>query len=532
MNLLIIDDQTSVINGIKSGVNFTGLGIKQIFTADNAETAREILQNNTVHLMLCDIEMPGENGLVLNQWTADRYPDIIRILLTSHTEFSYAQQSIKLGCFDYIVQPAPYDVIEESLRRAISRIQTKAMNKRLADLGKFYSDNEPELLDRIVFNLYASNKDTVSHAMELLNQIGYPVSDQSFIQLLIFNIEEYFSSADSIFTPADIRRVILSHFNDIKGETSVYPLLASNKYHQYVLLIFCNDDSLLKLDSQQYLEFIRHISADLKTELACYVSEPCLFPHLRKMTSDLHKCIDDNVRKKSGLFFSTQNSFPKDSLDFSEYQKRWSLLLENEQLDTLCDNIISYIEFISAVNKTNFKTLCDLHQQLTQMFFNFSYANNIDITKLFTEAYSYTDYMDSFKDIQSLQKSVRFITQALQSVSSLSDEQSDVQKAKKYILDNISNNITVKDVADHVHLSPEYFTTLFKKETGQNIKNYILQVKIDIAKDLLGNPNIPISFVSLELGYTNFSHFTQMFKKYENITPSEYRKKVTGIKES
>ncbi|NTV78827.1 MAG: helix-turn-helix transcriptional regulator, partial [Clostridiales bacterium] len=71
--------------------------------------------------------------------------------------------------------------------------------------------------------------------------------------------------------------------------------------------------------------------------------------------------------------------------------------------------------------------------------------------------------------------------------------------------------------------SPEYFTKLFKKEVGQNIKTYILQVKVDVAKDLLGNQNIPISIVALDLGYSNFSHFTQMFKKFENVTPTEYR---------
>ena len=84
---------------------------------------------------------------------------------------------------------------------------------------------------------------------------------------------------------------------------------------------------------------------------------------------------------------------------------------------------------------------------------------------------------------------------------------------KKYITNNVSLNLSVKDVADYVHLSPEYFTKLFKKEVGQNIKSYILQVKVEIAKDLLGNPNIPISMVALDLGYSNFSHFTQVFEK-------------------
>ena len=80
------------------------------------------------------------------------------------------------------------------------------------------------------------------------------------------------------------------------------------------------------------------------------------------------------------------------------------------------------------------------------------------------------------------------------------------------------------DVADHVHLSSEYFTRLFKRETGQNIKDYIIQAKVDAAKDLLARSDIPVSLIALEMGYDNFSHFTQIFKKICGVTPSEYRK--------
>ena len=117
------------------------------------------------------------------------------------------------------------------------------------------------------------------------------------------------------------------------------------------------------------------------------------------------------------------------------------------------------------------------------------------------------------------------LTGAIQSAEGCAPSKDDIQKAKIYILDHISNNLSVREVADHVHLSPEYFTKLFKKETGQNIKNYIMQQKVDAAKDLLDHSEIPVSLVALELGYTNFSHFTQMFKKFENMTPSEYRKR-------
>ncbi len=120
------------------------------------------------------------------------------------------------------------------------------------------------------------------------------------------------------------------------------------------------------------------------------------------------------------------------------------------------------------------------------------------------------------------------MAEALERLENNDSEEDDIKKAITFILNNVNRDLTVKEVADHVHRSPEYFTKVFKKETGQNIKTYITQVKLDVAKDMLSNPNIPISLISCEIGYTNFSHFTQMFKKYENMTPTEYRKAKLG----
>ena len=72
-------------------------------------------------------------------------------------------------------------------------------------------------------------------------------------------------------------------------------------------------------------------------------------------------------------------------------------------------------------------------------------------------------------------------------------------------------------------MNPEYFTKLFKKETGMNIKDYIVDCKIALAKDLLTTSNLPVNMIATEVGYSNFSHFTQIFKRAEHMTPSEYR---------
>lgn len=131
MNVLIVDDQISVIKGILSGVHFKELGIDVVRTATSSEEALAIFTEIPVDIMLTDIEMPNVNGLELNKKIQEKYPDTLRILLTSHAEFRYAQESVKLGCFDYLLQPTPYEEIEECLLRALQHIYQQRKKSQL-----------------------------------------------------------------------------------------------------------------------------------------------------------------------------------------------------------------------------------------------------------------------------------------------------------------------------------------------------------------------------------------------------------------
>ena len=111
MTVLVIDDQIHVVDGILSEVDWDGLGIETVWKAYSAAEAKGILLLNQVDIMLCDIEMPGENGLSLLKWTLDQGMETECIFLTAHADFVYARTAMQLGSFDYILQPARYEDI-------------------------------------------------------------------------------------------------------------------------------------------------------------------------------------------------------------------------------------------------------------------------------------------------------------------------------------------------------------------------------------------------------------------------------------
>lgn len=529
MNILIVDDQLSVVKGILSAVDFKRLGIDVVKSANSAKEAKSIIEEFPIDILLSDIEMPDETGLDLIRWINDDHPDILGIMLTSHADFSYAQESIKLGCFDYIVQPAPYDEIEASLNKAVQQIRLNRQKKQLYSYGKLCKTNELELTDRTVLNLFSKSAENVSGSLYFLNELGFPLKHDSAIQIFIIDWFSYCHSELDTFSNCNIRTIIKQALINAQIEYPIYSLIAINKFKQFVILLFTVDSLKLQCNQTQYNVFYEYLQENLSSQIAYYIGKCIIFTSVRKEIGRMHAFINDNVTEKPGLYKTTLNNDSFSSpLDISESVARWEKLLNSGHKNLLRSEIIGFIDKMIAANHADFKNLCDLHQRLTQIFFSYLYDNNINISKLFSEEYQYTDYMDGFKNIDSMKKSVNFMLFVLDTTQQEATPKNDVEKAKTYIITNLSKNLSVSDVADYIHLSPEYFTKLFKKETGQNIKHYIIQTKIEVAKNLLENLNISVSMVALELGYDNFSHFTQIFKKYANATPSEYRKMLAS----
>ena len=98
-------------------------------------------------------------------------------------------------------------------------------------------------------------------------------------------------------------------------------------------------------------------------------------------------------------------------------------------------------------------------------------------------------------------------------------------KIKEYIHYNLDKDIKREDVASSVFMNPSYVSRMFKKAEGISLKDYIVQEKMAFARTLLQSSALPVSLVALKAGYSNFSHFSQVYKKMYGVSPTEERKK-------
>ena len=138
MNLLIVDDEPVVLNGILNGVQWEILRFQNVMTAQDFEEAQEIFRERKIDVLLTDIELTGRSGLDLIEWVNENYPGVICIVLSCHDEFNFAQRAVRLECTDYVLKPVPYEILTDTLKKASEKVVALRGQSAMADYGKAY----------------------------------------------------------------------------------------------------------------------------------------------------------------------------------------------------------------------------------------------------------------------------------------------------------------------------------------------------------------------------------------------------------
>jgi two-component system response regulator YesN len=98
-----------------------------------------------------------------------------------------------------------------------------------------------------------------------------------------------------------------------------------------------------------------------------------------------------------------------------------------------------------------------------------------------------------------------------------------VEEGRRLIEEKYNQNLSLEEICAKIAISKNYFCYLFKRETGMSIWNYLTVVRLQHAKQLLENTDMRSYEIAFQVGYDNPSYFSKLFKKYELLTPNEYR---------
>ncbi len=131
MKLLLVDDEVATIQILKKAVDWKSIGIRQVFTAYNAASAKKVFQENEIDILICDIEMPQESGLDLIKWVQGLYPNIVNIILTGFADFNYARSAISLGVYRFLLKPVGFDELKQTVMEAITKIESEKLQTNI-----------------------------------------------------------------------------------------------------------------------------------------------------------------------------------------------------------------------------------------------------------------------------------------------------------------------------------------------------------------------------------------------------------------
>lgn len=187
MNIILVDDETAMLDILQQVVKWEELGIKKVYMARNAEEAKEILQEKKIDLTLCDIEMPKESGLDLIAWIQGLFPSVVNIILTGHADFNYARSAVSLGVFRFLLKPVSFEEVEQTIRDAVEKIEGELVHKdsgvyeakelnAVEEVKKYLEKHYNEVITRNdVENLVHLNRDHINR--EFKDATGYTLME-------------------------------------------------------------------------------------------------------------------------------------------------------------------------------------------------------------------------------------------------------------------------------------------------------------------------------------------------------------------
>lgn len=161
------------------------------------------------------------------------------------------------------------------------------------------------------------------------------------------------------------------------------------------------------------------------------------------------------------------------------------------------------LDKLTANNQLNSQTLRYFYQDFMQMLFSLPEKKRQD--DMFREPEALELYRNGMKTVPDMKALVHYVASVWDSETEESS-QSTVEIIMAYIAEHLENELRREELAEAVHLNPDYMARLFKKETGMNLKDYIIQQKMQEAQSLLCTTNLPISLIAAKVGYTNFGH--------------------------
>ena len=517
--VFFVEDEIVTREGIRDNVDWNGNGFEFCGEAPDGEIALPFLQATHPDVLITDIKMPFMDGLQLSRIVRARMPWIKIVILSGHDEFEYAQEAIKIGVTEYLLKPVTVQDLHNVLQRLAAQLEQEREEKEnIRKLQEQVKENRAILGERFLLKLVMGAVSPVE-AIDKGEEFGLDLVARYYLVAAI-NIRLRDASQQFDYQEYLQAQQIISGL--VENNPDVF--LVRKDLTELVLLMKGNTSEYLREEGDFLLNEIKRRVSETRCEVTIGVGA-----HKERLTDVYQSFIEAlvNVRNEP----EANEGAPISGDERAELLKLDKSAVENylkcgvkEGYDGFFDSFIQPLAVV-AFRWQMIKSYLFTDVILATAKFIGELGGNIE--QVIPELDHIQPMLASIRTIEEMRQQVReILTGALAYRDSKSNNLyvGMIQQAKHYIETHYSDpDLALDNVAAHVSLSPCHFSAVFSQEAGATFKEYLTELRINKAKELLRTTTLRSSEIADQVGYNDPHYFSYVFKKNAGLSPKEFR---------
>lgn len=511
--ILIVDDDASARNGLSRCIDWKKMDLEIAGFAFNGRDAIEFVERHPVDIVLSDVCMPGMDGLELCRILHGSYPEIQILLISGYGEVDYLKTAIEVRAVNYILKPVKVTELEKSIAQAVERIRDHQLQNEMAEKLR---SSMPILRERFLVRLLEGTISRKDAAIEQASFLGIDLQAENYCVLLVSVTRQTSSPMESQLHQLELQEELRGMYSCLRRRGYVVPI---------------NDQSsaLIDLDEENRLMFAEEVLDALRRKFDCDVdigfgSEVTDIERLRFSLSVACQAVNQAYFEGHNHVFSAQPRL----YEMNENRCFWDggsyltgVLYRSE------NDLRAYISSVFAGLKQGApaKEIQAVSQEmlLTAIKLLFDCGKQSDMP---VKAAALMADIPGFDTLGELQDAVWGFMKELYELLNNENRtlrQKLIAQIREYIDLHYMENITVRQIAESMHYSAAYLTTLFRTETGITINAALTERRMNVAAELLRTTDLHVYEIAERVGYSDVKYFTQLFRKACNMQPTAYR---------
>lgn len=524
--IILVDDEEEVRKGIIRKIDWQSLGFEVAGDAENGEEAMEKIEQLEPDVVMTDIRMPYMDGLTLCAKIRQKYPSMKILIFSGYDDFEYAQQAIKLNVAEYILKPVNVEELTEILNRVRVNLDEEIEQRRnLSSLRESYQSSLPILRELFLNDLVRGNvnQETIPDKLR-----EYQVDIQGARKWVAAVIDARQAEGELAghqeLILISVRKFVEDHLKEyfrftlFSSSTGLTMIAAIDEHNTQTALIDLLGDVCKEARK------ILGVTVTIGIGHSCVRLDDMGYACQSAVDALGYKAI---VGDGKTIYINDMEPVNRGKLQFdSKDESELAAAIKFGGRDKIQKVVCGIMERMDEAR---------VHQWQIQVY-KFSLINalsrqmqqhDLNIVDIFGPE---EKYMEMLSGACGKEELTEWVTQAACRISEAVNRERDntarqvILDAKEYIQDHYQNpELSVEMICRRFHLSPAYFSTMFKKETGQTYVAFLTEVRLNHAMELLSQTDDKTYVIAQKVGYQEQNYFSYVFKKRFGVSPTRFR---------